>query len=100
MAEVATQVTVPILDMNMFMSNIKTDFQGKVGPSVTQISGSTYEENKENEGHVEGLNSEGSEEVGVTSGYIMSACIIHTATYIYTYTLSQYIDSGPSSAGQ
>ncbi|XP_065922782.1 RNA binding protein fox-1 homolog 2 isoform X5 [Magallana gigas] len=54
MAEVATQVTVPILDMNMFMSNIKTDFQGKVGPSVTQISGSTiYEENKENEGHVE-----------------------------------------------
>lgn len=54
MAEVATQVTVPILDMNMFMSNIKTDFQGKVGSSVTQISGSTiYEENKENEGHVE-----------------------------------------------
>lgn len=54
MAEVATQVTVPILDMNMFMSNIKTDYQGKVGPSVTQISGSTiYEENKENEGHVE-----------------------------------------------
>lgn len=53
MAEVATQVTVPILDMNLFMSNIKTDYQGKVGPSVTQISGSTYEENKENEGHAE-----------------------------------------------
>jgi hypothetical protein len=53
MAEVATQVTVPILDMNLYMNNIKTDYQGKVGPSLTQISGSNFEENKENEGHVE-----------------------------------------------
>ncbi|XP_056019320.1 RNA binding protein fox-1 homolog 2-like isoform X10 [Ostrea edulis] len=53
MAEVATQVTVPILDMNLYMNNLKTEYQGKVGPSLTQISGSTFEENKENEGHVE-----------------------------------------------
>ncbi|XP_061181944.1 RNA binding protein fox-1 homolog 3-like isoform X3 [Saccostrea echinata] len=53
MAEVATQVSVPILDMNLYMNNIKTEYQGKVGPSLTQISGSNFEENKENEGHVE-----------------------------------------------
>ncbi|XP_078318269.1 RNA binding protein fox-1 homolog 1-like isoform X4 [Crassostrea virginica] len=53
MAEVATQVTVPILDMNLYMNTIKTEYQGKVGTSVTQITGTTFEENKENEGHVE-----------------------------------------------
>lgn len=53
MAEVATQVTVPILDMNLYMNNIKAEYQGKVGTSVTQITGTTFEENKENEGHVE-----------------------------------------------
>lgn len=42
-----------IFDMNMFMSNIKIDFQGKVGLLVIQIFGSIYEENKENEGYVE-----------------------------------------------
>ncbi|XP_062604551.1 RNA binding protein fox-1 homolog 2-like isoform X4 [Saccostrea cucullata] len=53
MAEVATQVSVPILDMNLYMNNIKPEYQGKVGTSLTQISGSNFEENKENEGHVE-----------------------------------------------
>ena len=53
MAEVATQVTVPILDMNLYMNTIKTEYNGKVGTSVTQITVTTIEENKENECHVE-----------------------------------------------